>query len=109
MFPSHLSIWISLAVAAALDANQIGFESFVFFVDVFFLCFTLFVSLMHLLVFFGLFCVFLVLLFPWRIQSYLVRLVELAANHTYWKVRWISRSANEASHQLAGWALKNLI
>ena len=46
---------------------------------------------------------------PWRIQSYLAGLAELAMNHSSWKFRWINRAANEASHQLAGWALKNLI
>ena len=46
---------------------------------------------------------------PWRIQSCLARLAELTANQSSWKFRSISRAANEASHQLAGWALKNLI
>uniref|UniRef100_A0A2N9HIE3 RNase H type-1 domain-containing protein n=1 Tax=Fagus sylvatica TaxID=28930 RepID=A0A2N9HIE3_FAGSY len=38
---------------------------------------------------------------PWRIQSCLAGLAELAANHSSWKFRWINRAANEASHQLA--------
>uniref|UniRef100_A0A2N9FKX2 RNase H type-1 domain-containing protein n=1 Tax=Fagus sylvatica TaxID=28930 RepID=A0A2N9FKX2_FAGSY len=46
---------------------------------------------------------------PWRIQSYLAMLAELSEIHSSWKFRWISRAANEAPHQLAGWTLKNFI
>jgi hypothetical protein len=36
-------------------------------------------------------------------------LAELTEIHSSWKFRWISRAANEAPHQLAGWTLKNFI